>query len=182
MAPPLSNGDICPPGVYNQDMQLTKVPLRLAPEDAHPVPADLDRTAGVITLVGGSSAVLSAFMPWLVTAAVGISLIKIDGPGALLAALAAISMCIAGFVLLRRSATAAVAIILMLLAVTQVALAVWHLADIVQAISRVDSRLVLISIIGTGLYLGVLGSVVTLAGGIVAWTKRSAQSDPRSRT
>ena len=126
-------------------------------------------------MIGGGSAVLSAFMPLLVTAAFGIALIKVDLPGGLLAALASISIAIAGLVLLRRSATGAVAIILMFLAVTQLGLAIWHLADYVHAIRQVDSRLVLISVIGTGLYLGVLGSVVTLAGGVVAWTKRSSR-------
>jgi hypothetical protein len=126
-------------------------------------------------MIGGGSAVLSAFMPLLVTAAFGIALIKVDLPGGLLAALSSISIAIAGLVLLRRSATGAVAIILMFLAVTQLGLAIWHLADYVQAIRQVDSRLVLISVIGTGLYLGVLGSVVTLAGGVVAWTTRSSR-------
>ena len=156
-------------------MQVTRRPIRLVPEDGHAVPEDLDLTAAVLTFVGGTAAVLSAFLPWLETAGLGIALLKVDAPGLVLAALAVISMALAGFVLVRRSATPAVAVVLILLGAAQLGLASWHLADVVNAVRQVDSRLVLMSIIGTGLYMGVMGSMVTLAGGILAWTRRSSQ-------
>jgi hypothetical protein len=159
-------------------VQLTKPQLPLAPADSYAATIDLDRTAVVITVIGGASAILSAFMPWLETAAFGISLIKVEVAGALLAGLAAVSIGIACVALPRRAATTAVAIVLIVLGVAEVGLAIWHLESIVQSTSKADSRLVLISLIGTGLYLGVLGSVITLVGGILAsilaWTRRSS--------
>jgi len=75
--------------------------------------------------------------------------------------------------------------VLIVLGVAQVGLAIWHLESIVQATSKADSRLVLISMIGTGLYLGVLGSVITLVGGILAsiladQTSSPCKPDPRT--
>jgi hypothetical protein len=162
-------------------MQLKKGSFRLAPEEVQAIPADPDRTAGVVTLVGGFSVVLSAFVPWIETAVFGISLIRIDLASAVFAALAMISICIGGFVVLRKPATRAVAVVLTVLASAQVGLAIWHLADLVHTLARTDSRLVLINVIGTGLYLGVVASVITLAGGIIAWTKTSSLSGQRER-
>jgi hypothetical protein len=155
-------------------VQLKRAPLRFAREGDSAVPADLDRTAGITTLAGCSTAILAAFLPSVEKAAFGVSLttMVIQGAGILLAVLAMISAGIASVVLLRRPATAGVAIILIVLALGQLGLAIWDGVNIVHAIDQVDSRQVLISAIGTGAYLGVLGSVITLAGGILAWTTR----------
>jgi hypothetical protein len=155
-------------------VQLKRAPLRFAREDDSAVPADLDRTAGITTLAGCSITILAAFLPWVEKAAFGVSLttMGIQGAGILLTVLAMISAGIAIVVLLRRPATAWVAIILTVLALALLGLAIWEGVDIVRAIDQVDSHQVLISAIGTGAYLGVLGSVITLVGGILAWTTR----------
>ena len=155
-------------------MPSEKASLQFASEEESTVPADLDRTAGVITIVGCLATFLAAFLLWVEKAIFGVSLtaLAIHDAGELLAVLAAISAGIAGAVLLRRLATAGLAMILIVLAVAQLGLAIWDGATILRAIGQADSHLVLISAIGTGAYLGVLGTVITLAGGILAWTKR----------
>ena len=153
-------------------MELKGARLQLAVLDEESVTA---RTAGVVTVVGGASAILGAFLPWGEKVLFGISIsnAELQIAGILLAVLAVISVCIAGTVLLRRPATAAIAIVLILLGVAQVCVAMWNGADIVQTIAESDSRLVAIRTIGTGAFLGVVGSVITLAGGIMAWTRRA---------
>jgi hypothetical protein len=138
---------------------------------------ELDRTAGVITLAGCSSTFVAIFMPWVQVAAFGASApaMGIQLAGIPLAILAIVSAGIASVARFRRPATARVAVTLVVLAVLQMGLATWFGSNIVLAIERVDSHLVLISAIGTGAYMSVLGSAVTLAGGVLAWTRRASK-------
>jgi hypothetical protein len=153
-------------------MQLKSARLQLAALDEGAVTA---RTAGIITVVGCVCAILGAFLPWGEKALFGLSISNagLQSAGILLAGFAVISVCIAGPVLLRRPATAAIAIILILLALAQLGLAIWNGVNIVQAIAESDSRMVAIRTIGTGAFLGAAGALITLAGGIMAWTKRA---------
>jgi hypothetical protein len=154
-------------------MQLKSARLQLAVPDEGDVPVP---TAWVIVLVGCASAILGAFLPWGEKALFGISISKaeLQTAGGLLAGLAAISICIASFVLLRRPAIAAIAIILIFLALSQIGVAIWNAANIVQLIAHSDSRQIAMRTIGTGATLGVLGSLITLAGAVMAWTTRTA--------
>jgi len=153
------------------------VPVQFAHEEVSAAPVEPDRTAGVITLAGCSSTFLATFMPWLQVAAFGASApaMGIQTAGIPLAILAIVSAGIASVVLLRRPATARLGITLIVLAVLQLGLATWFGSNIVLAIERVDSHLVLISAIGTGAYMSVLGSAMTLAGGVLAWTGRASK-------
>jgi hypothetical protein len=156
-------------------MPLKKALLRLAPEDRSSVAAaDLDRTAGIVTILGCFATLLAALLPWMEKAALAVSLttVAISDEGVLLAILALISAGIAAAVLLRRPASAALAILLIALALVQVALAIWVSVTIMHASGQAVSNQPLISAIGTGAYLGVFGSLVTLVGGTLAWTKR----------
>jgi hypothetical protein len=170
----LSDGDEILAGAYNLDMHLEKAPLRFAPPVEDAVPADLNRAAAAFTLAGCTMVLLAAILPWAERAAVGFALTTAAGgsAGILLAVPAVISAGIAGAVLLRRPATAGVAIILIGLAVAQVGVGIWYGGNIMAAIDEVHSHQLLIGAIGTGAYLGVLGSVSTFAGGILAWRTR----------
>src|ERR1700674_2289015 len=96
----------------------------------------------------------------------------------LVVVVALVSGGIAGFALLRRPATPALAIILAALAVAQLGLAVWHARNVVKELERLDSGLIFGRLIGTGAYGCILGSAVTLAGGLFAWTKREPRTAP----
>jgi hypothetical protein len=171
-----SHGDEYASRTYNQSVQPRSVPVQLAYGEGSRGGIVLDRTAGVVTLVGCCGTLLAIVLPWIETAGFGISSITTGGMAAEvpLAILAAGSLGIAGFVLLRRPATAKVAMVLIALATLQVGLAVWFALSIVLAIEHADSQLVLISAIGTGAYLSVLGSALTLVGGVLAWTSRAS--------
>jgi hypothetical protein len=152
-------------------MQLTRAALvQLAREDDKAV------LAGVTTLVGSSSLISAAFLPWVEKAAFGVSFttLGIQDGAILQTVLAMISAGIAA-VLLQRPVAVRVAVILIVLAVAELSLAIWNAANIVHAIEVVDSHHLWISAIGTGAYLGVLGSVITCVGGILAWTKRGSR-------
>jgi hypothetical protein len=161
----------------------TSVPVQVAHEEISAGSGDLDRTAGVITLAGCSSTFLATFMPVLLVWAVGASAPAIgnQAAGIPLAILAIASAGIASVVLFRRPAPARVGITLIVLAVLQLGLATWFGSSIVLAIERADSHLVLISAIGTGAYLSVLGSAMTLVGGVLAWTGRATKVSVTSR-
>ena len=126
--------------------------------------------AGVLSLVGCAFTIVSAFLPWVEVAVSGISLAGLGvQPGAiLLAVLAAISAGIAGAVLFRRPAVVGVVVALVVLAVVELGLAIWDAVNIVQAIGQMQSSGVFIGAIGTGAYGAVIGSLATLAGGILA--------------
>jgi hypothetical protein len=97
---------------------------------------------------------------------------RIQGASIVLAVLAMISAVIAIVVLLRRQPSSGVAILLMGLAAAQLGLATWNGVNTLYAINQVDSHLVLMNAIGSGAYLGVLASAITVAGGVFAWTTR----------
>jgi hypothetical protein len=169
-----SHGDGSRPEAYNHSVPLEKALLQFAPEDGIAVPVEVDRTAGVITIVGCLAMLLASILPWVDRAALSVSLTgtEIQDAGILIAILALISMGLAGAVLLRRPATAGLATLLIVLAVAQVGLAIWDGMAILHAISKADSHQILIRAIGTGAYAGVMGSVTTLAGTILAWARR----------
>jgi hypothetical protein len=135
--------------------------------------------AGVLTLVGCTFTIVSAFLPWAERAVFGISLtgLGVQGEAILLAVLAAISAGIAVAVLFRRPVVLSVVIALVVLAFAELGLAIWNALSIVHAIGQMQSRAVLIGAIGTGAYGAVLGSLATLAGGILAWPKRDVSHD-----
>lgn len=144
-------------------------------EDVSIPPIELDRTAGVLTIVGCLATFLAAILPSIEKATLAASLITVAvaDAGVLLAVLAVISGGIAGAVLLRRPVSGGLAMLLIVLAGAQLGVAIWDGETILQAIGRADSHQVLIRSIGSGAYLGVLGAGITVAGGVVAWIKRS---------
>lgn len=124
--------------------------------------------------MGCVATILVAFLPWLEQAIFADSLaaLTIHDTGRLLIVLTLVSAGIAGGVLLRQPATAALAIILIVLALAQLGLAILISVNILHAIGQADSHQVYIAAIGTGAYGGVLAAVITMAGGLLAWTKR----------
>ena len=167
-------------GRTNRQMQPESGRVQSAAADDVHIPTDHGRAAGVITLVGCFATILATLLPAIEPAVVGVSVSSRNIPAIAipLAVLAVISAGIAGVVLLRRPVTARIALILIALAMAQLSLAIWFGSSIVRAIEQADSHLVFISAIGTGAYLSVLGSAITLLGGVLAWTGRhSANSD-----
>jgi hypothetical protein len=158
-------------------MNLKRVPFSLASEDHGIV---LDRTAGVLTLVGCGGTVLAAFLPWLERAVFGISLTTsgIQVEVVVLVVLALGSAGIAGVSLLRHHATRALAIILAVLAVAQLALAISNAVNVVHALDQAAADSMFSRLIGTGVYGCIVGSAVTLFGGYLAWTRRASPTDP----
>ena len=159
---------------YNQSVPLEKALLQFAPVDERAHPAELDRTAGVVTVVGCLATFLAALLPWLLKGYLTVSqgTVTIQATGVVLAILAVISAGVAGAVLFRKAAKAWVAMTLIALALAQLGLAIWNCADIVHAIGQAGSHRVFTDAIGTGAYGGVLGAAITLAGGVLAWRKR----------
>jgi hypothetical protein len=162
-------------------MQPKGVPFQFALQEDGASPADFRRTAGVTTLTGCGATILATFMPWVEKAVFGVdaTAIGIKAAGMPLAVLATISAAIACVVLMRRPATARIAIVLIVMAMAQLGLAIWFGSSIVLAIEQVDSHLVLISAIGTGAYLSVAGSLITLAGAILALMRRPPEPSGR---
>lgn len=152
--------------------------IQSASDDHRAVPVGVNRTAGVVTLVGCSATILAAFLP-SIERAFGISLTAsgLQGEMVLLVVLAVMSGGIAGFALLRRPATPALAIILTALALAEVCLAIWHAGSVAKELEQFDSGLLFGRLIGTGAYGCILGSAMTLAGGVLAWTKRESRTD-----
>lgn len=91
-----------------------------------------------------------------------------------LVALTLISAFIASGVLIRHPAPSAVALGLVALALAELGLAAWNAVSVLQAIGLDDSRLVMGRAIGTGVYLGLVGASLSLAGGILAWRSRAS--------
>jgi hypothetical protein len=148
--------------------------VQLASEGKRLVSADLDRTAGVTTVVGCLGTLLAASLPWVEQTFLNVSLTPspIKGAGILLAILATASAVIASVVLFRRKATPRLAIVLIALALGQVGVAIWNSVAILREISNAGSHELLINAIGTGAYIGVAGSGTTFAGGLLAWLDR----------
>jgi hypothetical protein len=120
---------------------------------------------------------VAAILPWVEQVTLGFALTAQGrhAPSILLAVVAAVSAGIAGTVLLRRKPAAGVAILLIGLAVAQLGAAIWFDVTTVNEIRETHPHLVLMSTIGTGVYPAGLGAVSTLAGAILAWTRRRIQ-------
>src|SRR5487761_212956 len=157
-------------------MHLGSAPIPLILDSQAAEPAGHDRTGAALTLAGCLMTLVAAVLPWGEKATFGFSLATTQGADAriLLAALAVVSAGIAGAVLLWRLGTGVVALVLIGLAVAQIAAATWFGVNIVNQVLVANPHLLLINAIGTGVYLAGLGSLTTLAGAILAWTRRSA--------
>ncbi len=154
-------------------MELDRARAR-APIDDIPVPAHPAQIAAALVLLGSACQLLRMFMPWVEKTIFAISLAKFDLQLAtiLLAILAVVAAGLALFVLLQPPPTSAIAIALILLALAQLEVAVWHGLGIVTQLG--PSPHVWADAIGTGIYLGVIGAAISLWGGILAWRARGA--------
>jgi hypothetical protein len=155
-------------------VQLRRAPIQVAQADDDLVAVDGHRDAAAIIVGGCIMAILAAILPWIEKAAFGFSLTipERESAGLLLGILAVISAGIAGALLFRGPASGHVAIFLIALAVAQLGVGIWFGVNIVDAIRQGQSHLVLLTAIGTGAYLAVLGSASTLVGSTLAWTTR----------
>jgi hypothetical protein len=155
-------------------VQLKRAPIQLAHGDDDIVAVDGHQTAAAIIVGGCIMAILAAILPWIEKAAFGFSLTipEREPAGLLLGVPAVISAGVAGALLFRRPASGRIAIFLIALAVTQLGVSIWFGLNIVDAIREAQSHLVLITAIGTGAYLAILGSASTLVGSTLAWTTR----------
>ena len=154
-------------------MQLDRAPVQPARDDEEGLVRH-DRTAAVLTLLGCATTVVASILPWGERAAFGFSLTTIQGGTAriLLAVLAVASAGLAVTTIIRRPATAGVAILLVGLAVAQVGAGIWFGVSVLNEIRSAHPYLVFASAIGTGAYMAGLGSVSTLCGAILAWRRR----------
>ncbi|HXC75572.1 MAG TPA: hypothetical protein VNU19_00825, partial [Candidatus Acidoferrum sp.] len=121
---------------------------------------------------------VAAVLPWGERAAFGFSLATTtQGAEAriLLAALAGASAGIAGALLLWRPGKGVVAVVLIGLAVAQIGGATWFGVNVVNEVREANPHLILINTIGTGVYMAGIGCLTTLAGAILAWTRRSGR-------
>ena len=128
-------------------------------------------------MVGSGCAIVGSFLPWIEATdpSSGITLTKvgIDGHYAMVVDLMAfIGAVIGGFVLFRRSASAAVVLVIVVLAVAQLGLVIFVGTNLARGVVQLQAVGAVASL-GFGLYLTALGAVIELIGGIVAWTKRS---------
>ena len=154
-------------------MRLSLAPVQFA-HDEDALPSRLGRAPAVITLTGCVMTVIASILPWGEKATFGFSLTTIHGEDLrlALAVLAVACASLAGAAVLRRQSTAGVAMLLIVLAVAQVGAAIWFGGTVLSEIRAAHPNLVLISAIGTGVYMAWLGSVGTLIGAILAWTRR----------
>lgn len=127
-----------------------------------------------MTLVGGAMLLSASILPWGEKATFGFSLATAQGENAriLLGALAVASASVGATVLFWRTYRAGVAIVLIGLAAVQVGASLWFGVTVVSEIRDVHPHLVLITAIGTGVYIAGLGSLCTLIGAVLAWTRR----------
>ena len=156
-------------------MQLQRAPIKRAPLDEHSLPADPVRIAATLILLGTACQMFRLFMPWVEKAIFSISLTRSDLEVAsvLLAALAVISAATAVFTLVRPPPAAATAIVLVVLTSAQLGVAVWHSLSILTWLQH--SPHVWADAIGTGMYLGVIGALASLAGAFLMWTNRASR-------
>ena len=149
-------------------------PVEMVRENDNSSPSNASRAAGGITLAGCSLTILAAFLPVVGKAAFGVSLTTagLEYADVALTILAITSATIAGVVLIRRPATPVLAGVLLVFALMQLGLAIWAGVSIVHSIGAVSADHVFFTAVGTGAYLGVLGSLVTLAAGALAWANR----------
>ena len=160
-------------------MQLKRAPVRHAPEDDRPIPADQVRVAATLILLGSACGIFRLFMPWVEKAVFSISLAEsgLVVAATLLAALAAVAAVIAAFVLLRPPPAGVTAAVLVLLASAQLGLAVWHSLSILSWLQL--SHHIWADAIGTGMYLGVIGALISLVGAFLTWANRAGMVTPK---
>ena len=172
--PSQSHGDGWAATAYNQCMQLGSPPIRLVLESEPAESAGRDLTPAAVTLAGCVMTLVGAVVPWAEKATFGLSLASTQWGEArvLLAAVAAGSAGIAVAILLRRLGTSVVALVLTGVAVAQIGAATWFGVTVVNGVRAADPNLILINAIGTGVYMAGSGSLATLAGAILAWTRR----------
>lgn len=156
-------------------MQLQRAPVKRTPLDDQHLPADPIRIAAILILLGSACQIFRLFMPWVEKAVFSISLARVDLEVAavLLAGLAAVAAGIAVFTILRSPPAAALAVVLVVLASTQLGVAVWQSLTVLSWLQH--SPHVWADAIGTGMYLGVIGAVISLAGAFVMWTNRAGR-------
>jgi hypothetical protein len=154
-------------------MQLQKPHVKRAPEADEAFATDTVRVAATLILLGSACQVFRLFMPWVEKALFSITLARsgLEVAALLLAALAIVAAVIAVFALLRPPPGATTAIVLVLLASAQLGVAVWHSLSILSWLQQ--SHHVWADAIGTGMYLGVIGAVISLAGSFLMWTNRA---------
>lgn len=154
-------------------MRLSTAPVQVAP-DGSALPADHDRTAAVLTLVGSVVTLLSTILPWGEKATFGFSLTTVQGENAriVLAVLALACASVAAAVIFRRANGGGVAILLVGLATGQVGAGIWFGVTVVNEIRAAHPHLVLVNAIGTGVYMAGLGSLCALVGAILVRTKQ----------
>ena len=130
-----------------------------------------------MTLVGAAMLLLASILPWGEMATVGFSLTTAQGDDArfLLGVLAVASASAGATVLFWRTYSAGVAIVLIGLAAAQVGASMWFGVTVVSEIRQAHPQLVFVTAIGTGVYIAGLGSVCTLIGAVLAWTRRRIQ-------
>ena len=132
--------------------------------------------AGIVTLVGSTCAIVGTFLPWIEATdpSSGGTLTKagIDGHYAMLVDLLAVIVAgIGGFVLLRRTASAAVALTITMLALAQLGLVIFVGSNLARGVVELQAVGAVASL-GLGIYLTGLGAVVAMVGGILALKKR----------
>lgn len=159
-------------------MQLERAPEERTPLDDQALPADPARVAATLILLGAAFQIFRLLMPWVEKAVFSISLARVDFEVAslLLTALAVVAAGFAGFTLVRPPPTAAIAIVLVLLASAQLGVAVWHSLSILSWLQH--SPHVWADAIGTGMYLCVIGALTSLAGAFLMWTNRAPRVEP----
>jgi hypothetical protein len=138
------------------------------------------RLAGIVTVVGGGCAIAGSILPWIEATdpASGIILTKagIDGHYAMVVDLMAlIGAAIGGFVVSRRSASAAVVLAIVVLALAQLGLVIFVGSNLWRGVVQLQ-EVGAVASLGFGLYLTALGAVIELMGGILAWTKGSLRT------
>ena len=155
-------------------MQLGPAPIRLVLERDEAEPAGHDRAPAGVALVGCLMTLVAAVVPWGEKATFGFSLASTEWADAriLLAALAAASAGIAVAILLRRPRSPVVALVLVGVAVAQIGAATWFGMTVVNELREANPHLILINAIGTGVYMAGIGALTTVAGAILAWTRR----------
>ena len=141
------------------------------------------RLAGIVTVAGSACAIVGTFLPWIQATdpSSGDTITKagIEGHYAMLVdLLAVIAGGVGGFVALRRRASAAVALTITMLALTQLGLVVFVGSNLARGVVQLQAAGALASI-GLGLYLTGFGAVVAVVGGVLALTKkRSKERNP----
>jgi hypothetical protein len=136
------------------------------------------RLAGIVTVVGSGCAIVGSFLPWIEATdpSTGITLTKagIEGHYAMVVDLMAlIAAAIGGFVLFRRSASAAAAFAIVVLAFAQLGLLVFVGSNLSRGVVQLK-EVGAVASLGDGLYVTALGAFISMIGGILTWTRGSS--------